>query len=299
MISPRIQLTASGPELSRVVAGAWRMADWQWSPQQRLAWIQGCIDLGVTTFDHADIYGGYTVENLFGEALALAPSLRNRIELVTKTGIALTTPNRPEHRVKHYRTGRAHLFASVDNSLTQLRCDWIDLLLIHRPSPLMDPDEIAEAFERLRQSGKVRAFGVSNFTPAQFAMLNARTPLVTNQVELSPLHRDPLHDGTLDQAITLATPPMIWSALGGGRLFGDSEPARRVRDALDAYARAHGLALETAAYAWILRHPSRPLPLTGSQRLPAIAAAVAATALTMDEQSWFAIWQAGAGHEVP
>lgn len=299
MISPRIQLAEHGPALSRIVAGAWRMADWQWSAQQRLDWIRGCIDLGVTTFDHADIYGGYTVEALFGEALALEPGLRNRIELVTKTGIALTTPNRPEHRIKHYRTGREHLFASVDASLQQLRCDWIDLLLIHRPSPLMDPDEIADAFDRLLQSGKVRAFGVSNFTPTQFAMLNARVPLVTNQIELSPLHREPLHDGTLDQAIALGRPPMIWSALGGGRLFGDSPEAHRVRGALDAYAREHGVSLETAAYAWILRHPARPLPLTGSQRLPAIAAAVAATALTMDEQSWFAIWQAGAGHEVP
>ncbi|GAA5173247.1 aldo/keto reductase family oxidoreductase [Niveibacterium umoris] len=299
MISPRIHLDPNGPELSRIVAGAWRMADWQWSPQQRLDWIRGCLDLGVTTFDHADIYGGYTVEALFGEALALQPGLRNRIELVTKTGIALTTPNRPEHRVKHYRTSRAHIFASVDASLKQLHSDWIDLLLIHRPSPLMDPDEIAEAFERLRQSGKVRAFGVSNFTPAQFAMLNARTPLVTNQIELSPLHRAPLHDGTLDQAIALGTPPMIWSALGGGRLFGDAPDAQRVRAALGSYAQQHGVAIETAAYAWILRHPSRPLPLTGSQRIDAIRAAVAATTLNMDEQDWFAIWEAAAGHEVP
>ncbi|MCX9158416.1 aldo/keto reductase [Niveibacterium sp. 24ML] len=299
MTCPRIQLTDCGPQLSRVVAGAWRMDSWNWSPQQRLDWIRGCIELGVTSFDHADIYGGYTVEGLFGEALALEPALRQRIELVTKTGIALTTPARPAHWIKHYNTRAAHIEASVENSLRALRTDWIDLLLIHRPSPLMDPDEIAGAFERLRSAGKVRHFGVSNFTPSQFAMLNARTPLVTNQIELSPLHREPLHDGRLDQATTLRTPPMIWSALGGGRLFGDAPEAQRTRAALEAVANTRGVSLETVVYAWIMRHPSGPLPLTGSQRLPAIAAAVAATRLELDEQEWFSIWQAAAGHEAP
>jgi predicted oxidoreductase len=299
MHSPRLSFTPNGPQFSRVVAGAWRMADWQWTAEQRLNWIEACVDLGVTSFDHADIYGDYTVEGLFGEALALNPSLRQHIQLVTKTGIALVSPNRPQHRVKHYLNSRAHIVASVENSLRELRTDWIDLLLIHRPSPLLDPDEVAEAFEQLRQAGKVRQFGVSNYTPAQFAMLNSRTELVTNQIELSPLHLDPLHDGTLDQAVQLRHPPMIWSALGGGRLFGDSVESRPVRDALKAWAREHDTSLESAVYAWIMRHPCQPLPLTGSSRMEAIQSAVAATELQMDEQAWFAIWEAAAGQEVP
>lgn len=299
MNTPRIQLAAGGPELSRIVAGVWRMADWNWSPVQRLDWIKACVERGVTTFDHADIYGGYTIEALFGEALALEPGLRQKIELVSKTGIALTTSNRPEHLVKHYRCSRPHILASVDHSLQTLNSDYLDLLLIHRPSPLMDPDEIAEAFLSLQASGKVRAFGVSNFTPTQFALLHHRFPLVTNQIELSPLHREPLHDGTLDQQLDLGLPPMIWSALGGGRLFGDDAAAQRVRHELERIAQIRACSIETAAYAWILRHPSRPLPITGTHRISAIEAAIAATHWTMDEQEWFAIWQAAAGHEVP
>lgn len=292
-------LAPHAPALSRIVAGAWRMAEWQWSPQARLDWIKACLDMGVTTFDHADIYGDYQVEALFGEALALAPGLRGQLELVTKTDIALTSASRPAHRLKHYNTSAAHIQAATEQSLTHLRTDYIDVLLLHRPSPLMVADEVAEAFTRLQDAGKVRAFGVSNFTPAQFALLHSRFPLVTNQIELSPLHLAPLHDGTLDQAQQLRIKPMIWSPLAGGRLFGDSEPARRVREVLARIAGEHGIALETAAYAWILRHPALPLPLTGSRKLDAIRAAVAACDWQMDEQDWFAVWQASTGHEVP
>jgi predicted oxidoreductase len=275
------------------------MADWGWTPGERLRWIEQCLDRGVTTFDHADIYGGYAVEVLFGEALALAPHLRERMQLVSKCGIKLVHPSRPEHRFKSYDTSAAHLIASVENSLRALQTDRLDLLLIHRPDPLMHPAEIAEAVTRLQAAGKVRAFGVSNFTPSQFALLNAAVPLATNQIELHPLHRAPLHDGTLDQMLALDLRPMVWSPLAGGRLFTGTAPdALRVRASLDDIARRHGVTPATVAYAWLLRHPSRPHPLVGSQRIEALDEALAAQALTLDAEDWHAIWSAGEGAEV-
>jgi predicted oxidoreductase len=288
--------------LSPIVAGAWRLADWHLSPAERLRWIEELVELGITSFDHADIYGGYTVEALFGEALALAPALRRRLQLVSKCGIGLVTPARPQHRVKHYDTSAAHVLASVDRSLQNLRTDHLDLLLIHRPDPLMDADELADAFQRLRNEGKVRQFGVSNFRPSQLRLLQSRIGLVTNQIELSPLHRAPLHDGTLDQCQELGLRPMIWSPLAGGRLFtSDEEAARRVRGVLAEVAGELGCSVATAAYAWVMKHPTRPVPITGSRRVEAAKEAVAALAVVggMDRQQWFRVWEAGAGHEVP
>lgn len=286
--------------LSPIVAGVWRMAEWGMNPQERLRWIEGCLDLGITSFDHADIYGGYTVEDLFGQALALAPSLRQRLQLVTKCGIRLVSPQRPEHRIKHYDTSAAHIKASVDQSLRSLRTDCIDLLLIHRPDPLMDPQEVAGTFEDLRRQGKVRAFGVSNHSPSQLALVHRHHPLVAHQFEMSPLQMRALADGSLDQCLDLGLRPMIWSPLGGGRLFGDSsEQAQRVRGALDALARAHGVSASTMAFAWILRHPSKPIPLTGSSRLAALREAVAALSIRLSPQEWTTVWQASMGHPVP
>jgi predicted oxidoreductase len=300
MFSPRIRLAQNGPEFSRIVLGLWRLAEWQMTPQERLALLQQSIEIGVTTIDHADIYGDYRGEALFGEALALSPQLRHRMKVVSKCGIKLVSGNRPTHSIKHYDTSRAHILASVDNSLAALRTDYLDLLLIHRPDPLMEADEIAAAFQTLRQAGKVRHFGVSNFTPAQFNLLHARVPLVTNQIELSPLHLSPLHDGTLDQSQQLRIAPMVWSALAGGRLFTEDSPrAQGLRAALGHIAAARGVSPTTVAYAWILRHPSRPLVLTGSRRIEATREAVAATELQLTREEWFSIWTAAAGQEVP
>lgn len=296
-LSTRIQLDR--PALSPVIAGCWRMADWGWTPMERLRWIEQCLDRGVTTFDHADIYGGYTVEALFGEALALAPHLRHRMQLVSKCGIQLLHPARPEHRLKSYDTSGEHLVASVENSLRALHTDRLDLLLIHRPDPLMNPFEVAETFTRLHAAGKVRAFGVSNFTPSQFALLHQSVPLVTNQIELHPLHRAPLHDGTLDQLLGLNLRPMVWSPLAGGRLFTGTAPdALRVRAVLEDIGRRHGVSPATVAYAWLMRHPSRPQPLVGSQRIAALDEALAALGLVMDAQTWHELWSAGEGAEV-
>ncbi|WP_414636783.1 aldo/keto reductase [Aquabacterium sp.] len=275
------------------------MADWRWTPQQRLRWIEENLELGITSFDHADIYGGYQVEDLFGEALAMQPGLRNRLQLVGKCGIRLVSPARPGTWVKHYDTSAAHVRASVDASLAALRTDHLDLLLIHRPDALLDAEELAGTFQALRREGKVVHFGVSNFTPLQFQLLHRRCPLVTNQVELSPLHLEPLHDGTLDQCQDFGLRPMVWSPLAGGRLFlGDDADARRVREVMEALAAELDVTMATLAFAWAMRHPSRPVPIVGSRRIDIARDAVSALALKLDAQQWYRIWQAGAGREV-
>jgi predicted oxidoreductase len=293
-------MTEAALALSPIVAGAWRMAEWELSPQDRLRWIEENLELGITSFDHADIYGGYQVESLFGEALALAPALRQRLQLVSKCGIKLVSPARPQNRFHCYDTSFAHVRASVDESLRALRTDHLDLLLIHRPDALMDAGELADTFDGLRRAGKVRHFGVSNFTPPQLELLHARTPLATNQVELSPLRLDALHDGTLDQCQRLGLRPMIWSPLAGGRLFsGEDERALRVRGELTRLAGELGVSITTLVFAWLMRHPSRPLPIVGSRRVEAAREALAALELRLTPEHWYRVWTASMGHEVP
>ncbi|MDN0083243.1 aldo/keto reductase [Crenobacter sp. SG2305] len=292
--------SAGGPRLSPIIAGTWRMAEWNMDVAARIRWIEECFELGVSSFDHADIYGDYRVESLFGEALATAPGLRDRMQLVTKCGIKLVSGNRPEHTIKSYDTSRAHVIASVERSLKALHTDHIDLMLIHRPDALMDPQELAGTFDALRRTGKVRHFGVSNHSPSQFKLLHGRYPLATNQIELSPLHLDALHDGTLDQCLDLGVRPMVWSPLAGGRLFtGNDAQSVRVRTVLASLTHKYGVSVATLAYAWILRHPSAPRPITGSGRIEAIRDAVAALEVRLDAEDWYRIREAGTGQEVP
>jgi predicted oxidoreductase len=271
----------------------------EYVPLQLASFIEEHIDLGVTTVDHADIYGGYQCEAAFGEALKLVPALRDRMEIVTKCGIATTA--KPEHALGHYITDSAHIIKSAEQSLVNLATDRIDLLLIHRPDPLMDADEVAEAFLNLHQSGKVRHFGVSNFTPAQFALLQSRLPftLATNQVEISPVHQPLLLDGTLDQLQQLRIRPMAWSCLGGGRLFNDDE-FQPLRNELETIARElNAESIEQVVYAWILRLPSKPLPIIGSGKIERVRSALAAEELQMTRQQWFRIRKAALGYDVP
>lgn len=295
----RITLAPQGPEFSRFVMGYWRLMDWNMSPLQLASFIEEHLDLGITTVDHADIYGGYQCEAAFGEALKLVPALRDRMEIVTKCGIATTA--KPEHALGHYITDSAHIIKSAEQSLVNLATDRIDLLLIHRPDPLMDADEVAEAFLNLHQSGKVRHFGVSNFTPAQFALLQSRLPftLATNQVEISPVHQPLLLDGALDQLQQLRIRPMAWSCLGGGRLFNDEE-FQPLRNELETIARElNAESIEQVVYAWILRLPSKPLPIIGSGKIERVRSALAAEELQMTRQQWFRIRKAALGYDVP
>lgn len=295
----RITLAPQGPEFSRFVMGYWRLMDWNMSAQQMVSFIEEHLDLGITTVDHADIYGGYQCEAAFGEAMKLSPALRQRMEIVTKCGIATTA--KAEHALGHYITDRDHIVRSAEQSLTHLATDYLDLLLIHRPDPLMDADEVAEAFLALHQSGKVRHFGVSNFTPAQFALLQSRLPftLATNQVEISPVYQPLLLDGTLDQLQQLRIRPMAWSCLGGGRLFND-ESFQPLRDELAQVAQElNAETIEQVVYAWILRLPSQPLPIIGSGKIERVRSALAAEQLNMTRQQWFRIRKAALGYDVP
>ncbi|MDR9889922.1 aldo/keto reductase family oxidoreductase [Pseudenterobacter timonensis] len=295
----RITLAPQGPTFSRFVMGYWRLMDWQLSPRQLVSFIEEHLDLGITTVDHADIYGGYLCEAAFGEALKLAPALRERMEIVTKCGIATTA--KPEHALGHYITDADHIIKSAEQSLKNLATDRLDLLLIHRPDPLMDADEVAQAFLSLHQSGKVRHFGVSNFTPAQFTLLQSRLPftLATNQVEISPVHQPLLLDGTLDQLQQLRIHPMAWSCLGGGRLFND-EAFGPLRDELAAVAQELNAAtIEQVVYAWVMRLPSKPLPIIGSGKIERVRAATGAEELEMTRQQWFRIRKAALGYDVP
>jgi len=295
----RIALAPQGPEFSRFVMGYWRLMDWNMSPRQLVSFIEEHLDLGITTVDHADIYGGYLCEAAFGEAMKLAPALRERMEIVTKCGIA-TTAN-PDHALGHYITDSDHIIKSAEQSLVNLATDRLDLLLIHRPDPLMDADEVAAAFLNLHQSGKVRHFGVSNFTPAQFTLLQSRLPftLATNQVEISPVHQPLLLDGTLDQLQQLRIRPMAWSCLGGGRLFND-DAFQPLRDELQTVARElNAESIEQVVYAWIMRLPSQPLPIIGSGKIERVRSAIAAEELQMTRQQWFRIRKAALGYDVP
>ena len=286
-------------QLSPIVAGVWRLGEWRLEAPALVRWIGQAIELGLTSFDHADIYGGYAVEAAFGAALAASPGLRERMQIVTKCGIKLVSAARPGHAIKSYDSSRAHVTAAVENSLRALHTDRIDLLLIHRPDLLADPDELAETFNALRTAGKVLHFGVSNHSPSQFALLHKRFPLVTNQIEFSPLQMGALADGTLEQALDLKLPPMVWSPLAGGRLFsGKDEQAQRVRAVLEALGRERGVSAATMAYAWIRRHPSKPILITGSSRTEALREAVAALDIALSAEDWYRIWQASMGHEV-
>lgn len=296
----RITLAAQGPALSPIVAGAWRMADWGFSVQQRLRWIEQWVELGISSFDHADIYGDYRVEALFGEALAVRPDLRAQIQIVSKCGIKLQSAQRPQHRMKSYDTSRAHVLASVEQSLRRLGSDHLDLLLIHRPDVLMDPWELAQTFDDLKSAGKVLHVGVSNHAPSQLALLHAHHRVATNQVEMSPLHLEALSNGTLDQCLALGLRPMAWSPLGGGRLFSGKDPqAVRVREQLEVLAAPRGASVATMAYAWLLRHPSKPVPIAGSSRVEGMRDAVASLDVSLSGEDWYSVWQASTGHAVP
>lgn len=296
---PRVATRNQGPELSRIVAGMWRMTEWGMAVEQRVEFIERCLDLGVTSFDHADIYGGYGVESLFGDALRLQPSLRDRIELISKCGIKLVSPQRPQHTIQHYDTSAAHIVYSVEESLRQLGTDRLDLLLIHRPDPLMDFDEVAQAFEGLRKAGKVLHFGVSNFSRHQFEALDRRIALATNQVEFSPLHTAPMFDETFDGLQDVGVSPMIWSPLAGGRLFnGGEDHADNLRLVIKGIADDLGQPFASVVFAWIMQLPCRPVPLTGTGRIEAISVAVAGTQFTLSRPDWFKILRAARGHEV-
>lgn len=292
-------ISPQGPLFSPLIMGYWRLMDWGMTPSQLVAFIEHHLTLGISTVDHADIYGDYRCEARFGEALKLAPGLRERLQIVTKCGIA--TRARPENAIGHYITEKHHILRSAENSLRHFATDRLDLLLIHRPDPLMNADDVAEAFTELHQSGKVLHFGVSNFTPAQFMLLQSRLTfsLVTNQVEISPIQQSLLLDGTLDHSQQMRLRPMAWSCLGRGELFNDPH-YQPLRDELEKIRQETGAeSLAQVIYAWIIMLPSRPLPIIGSGKTERVSDAAGALRITLDRQQWFRIRKAALGYDVP
>jgi predicted oxidoreductase len=308
-MSPSIPVTSLHPCLpafSRLVYGVWRLADdADTSVNHVLAKIHACLDQGISTFDHADIYGDYRCERLFGDALRSAPGLAQRLQVVTKCDIALMSPQFPARRLKHYDTSPAYLRASVEQSLQRIGVERIDLLLIHRPDPFMDADATGACLDALIDSGKIAAAGVSNFMRGDWELLQSRMrhPLVTNQLELSLLARSSFVDGTLAFAQQQRIRPMAWSPLGGGALVAPAgqapEAARRVRPALEAVAAAHQVGIDAVALAWLLAHPSGILPVVGTNHLDRIRRLADAFKVSIDRETWFALWSAAEGREVP
>jgi predicted oxidoreductase len=288
---------------SRIIHGMWRLADWKQSKEETLDLIQHNLNQGITTFDHADIYGSYTCENLFGEALSLQPSLRVQMEIVTKCGIVLPSKNRPEHKTHHYNTSEKHIFTSVENSLKNLKTDYIDTLLIHRPDPFMDGEAVASAFTKLKEEGKVRHFGVSNFKNHQWNMLQSFLPfpLVMNQLELSAYNLENFDDGTLNLCQEERVAPMAWSPLAGGKVFtSNDDKAVRLRDTLSKVKEEIGAeGIDQVLYAWLLTHPAKIMPIVGTGKKVRIDSAITALNLKLNHDQWFEILQSSMGHDVP
>ncbi|MBI1319404.1 MAG: oxidoreductase [Candidatus Hydrogenedens sp.] len=299
----RFPIAPGAPEFSAIAYGVWRLADDPEgaAPARVRAKIDACLEAGITTFDHADIYGGYTCEGLFGKALAEAPELRDQMEIVTKCGIKVPNAALPSTRVKHYEATPAWIEYSVDRSLRELQTDRIDLLLIHRPDWLTSAEETAEGLVRVMDSGKVLSVGVSNYSTHQYALLTEflGAPPATNQVEISLLHMDALFDGTLDQCQTFGVHPMAWSPLAGGRLFGETEAAVRTRAALESVAAEYSATPEQIALAWVAALPSQPQLVIGTNRLERIQSAAASHDILLERQHWFELWAAAQGRSIP
>ncbi len=263
--------------------------------------IDHCLELGLNDFDHADIYGHYTEEANFGKVIKRRPDLRSKIQITTKYGIKMIAENRPSHRIKSYNSSKEHLLLSVDNSLRSLGVDHIDVLLVHRPDLLLDPHDVAEGYQQLHKAGKVRSFGVSNFTTHQFDLLNDLVPLVTNQLEISLLHLEAFQDGTLTQCQRKGIRPTAWSPFGGGRIFskqGD-EQSLRIRKAAKPLMEKYEATLDQILLAWLYKHPAGIIPVLGSSKSERITIAAQAQHIALEHEEWYSLWEASVGEEVP
>lgn len=302
MKSNRIKL-ANDFELSRIVHGHWRLVSWKMSNQELLKLTQQAIELGVTSFDHADIYGDYSCEQLFGDALNLKTNLRKDIQIITKCGINLISNKYPYRKIKHYDYSFEHIVSSVENSLANFRTDYIDLLLLHRPAPFFNPEEVAKAFSALKKSGKVLHFGVSNFTPIQFEMLNSYTDekLVTNQVEISPYCLEHFQNGNIDFFLKERVKPMAWSPLATGNLINpQDEKGKRLFKTLSEVAIELNVdKVDKVIYCWLLNHPVSIIPIAGTSKIERIKLAIEALDIKMSVEQWYMIYNASKGVEVP
>lgn len=294
----RIDIT-QGLSFSRIIYGMWRLSDDDdTSPAHVQAKIEACLAQGITTLDQADIYGGYAAEEVLGKALKAAPALKDQIEVVTKCDIVAPMGRYADAGVKYYDTSRAHILASVDHSLRLMDIDKIDTLLIHRPDPMMNHHETGAALDEVVASGKVRAVGVSNFKLHDWTLLQSamKTPLVTNQIELSLTAQQGFTNGDVAYLQERNVPIMAWSPLGGGTMMTGTGA---VQDALSKVAAENGVDNSAVAVAWLLAHPAKVLPVMGTNNINRIKALSDALKVTMDRETWFELYTAARGAEVP
>ena len=300
----KVRISPEGPELSEVAFGTWRILDEDPSPSPKdiAERLEKCLELGITTIDTAEIYGSYQVEEAVGRGLAESGDFAEKFEIVTKCGIDVPSAEKSEARLPHYNATAENIVASTEKSLRLLGVETIDVLLVHRPDWLTPAEETARGLDQLITEGKIRYPGVSNYTPSQFELLSSCLdyPLVTNQVEVNLFAMDALYDGTLSLCEQFEILPMAWSVLGGGKLFGDSEAAIRIRKCCDEIRdRYDGANDDALATAWVMNLPSHPIAITGSTKIARIESQANAAGIKLDRQDWYALWSAAKGQSIP
>ncbi len=285
--------------LSPIIAGTmnWGIWDKNLSPKEMENMIQICIENKITTFDHADIYGSYSTESDFGKAFTASQISREKMQLISKCGIQLISKNRP-NTIKHYDYSKDYIIGSVENSLKNLQTDYLDVFLLHRPSPLMQSDEIAEAVLKLKSEGKIVSFGLSNFTTSQTELIRQKTEVSYNQVQFSATNFEPMLDGSFDYMQSHGIRPMSWNPLG--TVFRhDNDQTRRLKKLLATLVSKYHFGADTILLSWILQHPAKVIPIAGTVNVARIQSLLKATELQLDKEDWFAIWTESMGHEVP
>ena len=285
--------------ISPIIAGAmnWGIWDKNLNTKEMENMIHLCVENKITTFDHADIYGDYTTEADFGKALVSSKIDRTKIQLISKCGIQMVTKNR-NNSIKHYEYSKDYIIWSVENSLKNLATDYLDVLLLHRPSPLMQADEIAEAVAKLKSEGKIVDFGLSNFTASQTELIRQKTKVCFNQIQFSATHHEAMLDGSLDYMQTHGIRPMSWNPLGS--VFReDNEQTRRMKKLLAQLVAKYGVGSDTILLSWILQHPAKVIPIAGTVNVARIQALMKATELPLEKEDWFAIWSGSMGKNVP
>lgn len=305
-----------GFNLSRLAYGCWRVAGSsnpsEFTPEKEAAGIKAVLtayEAGYTVFDNADIYGGGLAEVILGKALKQVSGMRENIVIVTKCGVRRAGDPDPEFPYR-YDFSKEYIVRSCENSLKRLGVDSIDIYLLHRPDYLCDPEEVVEAFEKLHSQGKVKAFGVSNFSPSQIAMLQKYCPfkIMVNQIEISLLETSAFEDGRLDQCIAEGIIPMAWSPLGGGLICQETkysitkaskDKIDRVRNALNKVSSKYGISPSVVALAWLLRHPSRIMPIVGTINPERIQDSAKADEIELTREDWYYLYEASRGCRLP
>jgi predicted oxidoreductase len=282
---------------SKIIAGTMTWGSWgkQLSTQEMVALMEQCLAIGITTFDHADIYGDYGTETAFGSAYKDSKIDRATVQFISKCGIQMTTGR--ENKVKHYQYDKEYIISSAEQSLKKLHTEYLDVLLLHRPSPLLQPEEVAEAVLSLKNSGKIKKFGVSNFTPSQIALLEAAIPVSANQVEFSLTQNDVMIDGTLDDCMAHKRFTMCWSPLGT-YFKKDNSMTNRIKKVLSRLSEKYNASDSQILLAWLLKHPASIFPVVGTTNFERLSESVAALELNLELQDWFLLLEASQGKEV-